>query len=338
MEQGMEYRRLGSSGLVVSAVGFGGWGIGGATAGATSYGVTDDGVSARALARALDLGITFYDTSAAYGDGRSEMLIGQAFRGRRDRVVIATKAGYERWDRPADFRPDAIRRSVEASLRQLGTDYIDLLQLHNVPVETLRDEPAISGMLEDLRRAGMIRACGVSVKSPDQVPMVLRQIPFPVVQVNLNMLDVRAVTCGLLDPQKEPAAEHAVGIIARTPLCFGFLSGRVDADTVFAAADHRSAWSRSQIARWDAGGRMMRDAVPPPPGQTPSQMALRFCLSFPAVATVIPGILTPAEAEENAAAGVAGALPEDDVQRILQINRHESFFVPPLSSGAIRQT
>jgi aryl-alcohol dehydrogenase-like predicted oxidoreductase len=108
----------------------------------------------------------------------------------------------------------------------------------------------------------------------------------------------------------------------------------VNADTVFPADDHRSAWSQSQIARWDAGGRLMRDAVPPPPDQTPSQMALRFCLSFPSVATVIPGIMTPAEAEENAAAGVAGPLPEDDVQRILRINRDESFFVPSPPPGA----
>src|SRR6185437_7386557 len=104
----MRSRALGSSGLTVSEIGFGAWGIGGRTAGETSYGDTDDRRSLAALSRALDLGITFYDTAPAYGDGHSEALIGEAF-GSRDRVVIATKAGLPRFGEPSDFSPAALR-------------------------------------------------------------------------------------------------------------------------------------------------------------------------------------------------------------------------------------
>src|SRR4030095_14717248 len=131
----MNFRALGKTGLDVSEIGFGAWGIGGRTVGTTSYGDTDDRTSLAALQRALDLGITFFDTSSAYGNGHSEELIGQAFEGARSRVVIATKAGYEAWDRPPDFSPAAILRSAEASLRRLRTGYIDPLPLQKAPLD-----------------------------------------------------------------------------------------------------------------------------------------------------------------------------------------------------------
>ena len=130
----MRYRPLGKTGLQVSEIGFGAWGIGGRTVEQTSYGDTDDRTSLAALDRALERGITFFDTSAAYGNGHSEELIGRAVRGKRSRAVITTKAGYEAWDQPPDFSPSAIVASTERSLARLGTDYLDLLQLHNPPL------------------------------------------------------------------------------------------------------------------------------------------------------------------------------------------------------------
>src|SRR5215831_4032063 len=156
----MNYRALGRTGLSVSEIGFGAWGIGGRTVGTTSYGDTDDRTSLAALAAALDAGITFFDTSAAYGNGHSEVLIGQALKGRRSKAVVATKAGYESWDRPPDFSAAAITASAEASLRRLDSDYIDLLQLHNAPTAALQAE---------------------------------------VVQANFNMMDVRVLGDGLLE-------------------------------------------------------------------------------------------------------------------------------------------
>ena len=160
----MKYRPLGKTGLTVSEIGFGAWGIGGRTSGTTSYGDTDDRTSLAALGRALDSGITFFDTSAAYGDGHSEALIGRAFGGCRDKVVIATKAGYESWDRPPDFSADAVVASTEKSLARLRSDYVDLLQLHNPTSEVLGDE-RLREALARLKAAGKIRAWGVSAKS-----------------------------------------------------------------------------------------------------------------------------------------------------------------------------
>src|SRR2546430_1214512 len=110
----MKYRPLGRSGLQVSEIGFGAWGIGGRTEGHTSYGDTDDATSLAAMRRALDLGITLFDTSSVYGYGHSETLIGEAFRRDRSRVIIATKAGYTTWEEEPDFSPPAITASLEA--------------------------------------------------------------------------------------------------------------------------------------------------------------------------------------------------------------------------------
>lgn len=316
----MKYRALGSTGLTVSAIGFGGWGIGGLTAGATSYGETDDAVSRRALERAFECGITLFDTSPAYGDGRSERLIGEVFKGRREKVVIASKAGYRSWTAAPDFSPAALRASVEGSLARLATDYVDLLQLHNAPAALLRAERAIVAALEDLRHAGKIRAWGVSAKSPEDGAAAIRDAGAGVVQANLNMLDVRAITSGLVDAAR--AADAA--LIARTPLCFGFLSGAASA---LAPGDHRAAWPPRQIARWREGAEMMFTQAAPAAPHEHADTALRFCLSVPCVASVIPGILTPAEAERNAAAGDLPPLPPAQYEAVLELNRAHEFFV-----------
>jgi aryl-alcohol dehydrogenase-like predicted oxidoreductase len=317
----MRNRALGRSGLTVSEIGFGSWGIGGRTAGETSYGDTDDTRSRAALARALDLGITLFDTAPAYGDGHSETLIGEAFAGRRDRIVIATKAGLERFDAPPDFSPAALRRSLDGSLQRLQTDHVDLFQLHNPAPDLFQRVPETYVALEDLRREGKIRAFGVSVKSPADALAILASHEVASVQVNLNMLDVRAVESGLL----AVASAKGVGIIARTPLCFGFLSGAVTADTQFPPGDHRRGWPRAQIERWVKGAEAMQAAAETP-GQAPSQAALSFCLSFPAVSAVIPGILSPAEAEQNVAASGFGALPDLARDRIVALNRELELF------------
>ena len=241
----------------------------------------------------------------------------------RDRVVIATKAGLESFTTPSDFSPAALRRSLEGSLKRLRSDYVDLFQLHNPPPNLFQRAPESYAALEALVREGKARAFGVSVKSPDEAIAILASHAVASVQVNLNMLDIRAVEAGLLD-----AATHAgTGIIARTPLSFGFLSGAVTADTQFPAGDHRRRWSRAQLARWVEGAAAMHGAAAVPPTQSRSQAALRFCLSFPQVSTVIPGILTPEEADENAIASEQGPLPDAARDSILDLNRQQDFFV-----------
>lgn len=324
----MKYRALGRTGLVVSEIGFGAWGIGGRTGGTTSYGDTDDATSLAALAQAVDRGITFFDTSSAYGDGHSEELIGQAFKGRRSRVVIATKAGYESWDRPPDFSPAAVVASAERSLARLQTDYIDLFQLHNPPADALGSaelQEAMSGLIE----AGKIRAWGVSAKSPGEAMEALRLSDASVVQANFNMMDVRSLTSGLFDE----VSRRQAGFIARTPLCFGFLTGLIDRDTPFPPGDHRLGWSRAQLDNWIDGAQDLLGAVAAAPGEAAVAAALRFCLAFPAVSSVIPGILKPAEVDQNAAASDLGPMAPEAVEAVLAINRRRQFFVAAARSA-----
>ena len=324
----MQYRSLGKTGMMVSEIGFGAWGIGGRTAGETSYGDTDDSQSLEALHKAFDSGVTFFDTSSVYGAGHSEMLIGKALGGVRYKSVIATKAGYEDWTRPPDFSAAAIRLSTERSLRRLQTDYLDVLQLHNPPSEILASDE-VRKVISQLLAEGKIRAWGVSAKSPAGALEALRVADAPVVQANFNMMDVRAVTSGLLD---EVAAREAA-FIARTPLCFGFLSGAINRQTVFPAGDHRGAWPRPQLDNWIDGARDLLSAVSVASGEAGVLSALRFCLSFKSVSTAIPGVLRASEAETNARASEMGPLPAFAIEAVLAINRQRNFFVAPLRAS-----
>src|SRR6185437_10955471 len=215
-----------------------------------------------ALARALDSGISFFDTSAAYGDGHSELLIGEAFVNCRDKVVIATKAGYESWERAPDFSADAVVASIEKSLARLRSDYVDLLQLHNPTSEALGDE-RLRAALALLQTTGKIRAWGVSAKSPAEALEALTKFGAPVVQANFNMMDVRAIESGLL----AEAAVRGVGVIGRTPLCFGFLSGTIARETAFPDGDHRLGWSRAQLDNWIDGAAELLATVGARPGR-----------------------------------------------------------------------
>src|SRR5262245_920105 len=318
----MKHRALGRTGLSVSEIGFGAWGIGGRTVDQTSYGDTDDRTSRAALMRAYDSGITFFDTSAAYGNGHSETLIGEALGAVRDKVVLATKAGYEAWDRPPDFSAAAIVASTERSLRRLGTDHVDVLMLHNAPIEVLSAED-VRDALARLVKAGKARAWGLSAKGPADALAALRVCDVAVLQANFNMMDTRALSGGLF----EEVAGRGAGFIARTPLCFGFLSGTITRDTRFAPGDHRLGWPQAQLVNWIDGAMDLLGAVSASPGREGVQAALRFCLSFPEVATTIPGILTPDEASENAAASALGPLPRQAVEAVLEINRSRQFFV-----------
>jgi aryl-alcohol dehydrogenase-like predicted oxidoreductase len=316
------YRPLGGSGIEVSAIGFGAWAIGGRTPGATSYGETDDAVSRRALDEAFDRGVTFYDTASVYGDGHSETLIGETFRDRRDRVVIATKAGILPSFRGYDFSAPWLRTSLEGSLRRLQTDYIDVLQLHNASADVVHAEPPVGEVLARFVEEGKIRAYGFSTPSPQDALALLTIAGTTCCQVNLNLLDWRAVDIGLF----KAASAAKIGVIARTPLAFGFLTGRLTRDTTFDDTDHRSRWSRERILAWlDAADAVFAAFGPSADEQGRTDIALRFCLSFAEVSTVIPGMLSPEEVRANIAA-VDGGLPDASwIRRIEQAyRRYES--------------
>jgi len=321
----MRTRKLGSTGLRVSEIGFGAWGIGGNAGGAIAYGPTDDAQSIRALQAACERGINFFDTADLYGFGHSETVLGRALAGRRrGEVVLASKVGMVDADGRLDFSPAHLREALHRTLERLRTDYLDLYQLHGAPLEMLRRDSGPLEALEAFRREGKIRAFGLSARSPDEALAAVRELGLACLQVNFNLVDQRARENGLF----ALCAERNVGVIVRTPLCFGFLAGKVDAATVFDPADHRNRWSAEQRQRWADAVRLFFAGLGDRERQTPAQLALRFCLSFPAVSSVIPGMLTTAEVEENTRASDIGPLAPDDLDRFAGIYRSGEFFVP----------
>ncbi|MGN7611095.1 aldo/keto reductase [Magnetococcales bacterium HHB-1] len=310
----MQYRRLGRSNLKASVIGFGAWGIGGVTPGASSYGPTEDKTSLHALEVALEQGINFFDTSNAYGEGHSETLLGRAFKSKRHQAIIATKAGLMAYGSPLDFSPQAIRKSLEGSLKRLQSDYVDLLQLHNPATDFLKKDHTILPLVEQLKKEGKIRAFGLSLRTPLDGKIAIERMKPDTLQVNFNLLDQRAQDCQLLDL----AVEEQTSIIARTPLCFGFLGGALNEESVFDSSDHRSRWPKSQIKAWAEGALEMKSCMDEKK-QTAFQFALRYCISFPAIATTIPGMLTPKEVFENSHANTLGPLKSKALQCVRDV-------------------
>ncbi len=319
----MKYRKLDNTGLEVSEIGFGAWGIGGLTRGATSYGPTSDEESKLALRLAFESGITFYDTSDLYGYGHSERLIGETLKDVRGKTVIASKVGFLEHNGPQDFSPRHIRESIERSLKRLQTDYLDLYQLHSPPIDLLEKDDSILHTLSSLQKEGKTRAIGISARSPDDGLIAIEKLGFKSVQVNFNMVDQRAIENGLFDLAKKENA----GIIVRTPLCFGFLTGGYSADSEFDFRDHRSTWPREQIERWATAQQLFSSILEENEGQTGAQIALRFCLSFQSVSSIIPGMLTAGEVRENVLASELGPFAERELLKINEIYRDNTFFL-----------
>ncbi len=301
----MQQRRLGRTNLQVSEVGFGAWAIGGNKHG-HSYGPTDNAESLRAIARALDLGCTFFDTADLYGHGLSEKLLGQALEKQRHACVIATKVGGDFYHGPfhQNFDADYIRFALEKSLERLRTDYIDIYQLHNPPLMLL-ERGTHYAVLDELKQEGKIRHYGVSVHDAYEGTMAIATGKPDVIQVAYSLL--RQDPCEELFPF---AQEHDIGLIIREPLANGMLTGKYTAATTFDEGDMRTEWPPEFLAlqaKLAEKARFLTTAE-----RTLAQAALRFVLDAPAVSVVIPGIKTVAQALENLAVSEASALTADE--------------------------
>lgn len=306
----MQYRELGRTGWKVSEISFGAWAIGG------SWGQVDDRESLAALHRAIDLGVNFIDTADVYGDGRSERLVAQVRKERRETIYIATKAGRRLDPHTANgYNAANLTRFVERSLRNLDTDCIDLLQLHCPPTEVYY-RPEVFGALDDLVQAGKIRYYGVSV---EKVEEALKAIEYPnvqTVQIIFNMFRHRPAE--LFFPE---AKRRKVGILARVPLASGLLTGKMTPQTAFALDDHRHFNRHGEAfdvgetfsgVDYKTGLEAVEELRPlVPPGATMAQFALRWILMFDAVTCAIPGAKRPSQAEDNVrAADLPPLLPE----------------------------
>jgi aryl-alcohol dehydrogenase-like predicted oxidoreductase len=304
----MEYRQLGRTDLTVSTVSFGAWAIGGA------WGTVDDERSMAALHAAVDAGVNFVDTADVYGDGRSERLVARLRRERKgERIYVATKAGRRLPQQtPEGYTRDNLVAWVDRSLQNLQMDAVDLLQLH-CPHPKVYDRPEVFDVLDNLVRAGKVRYYGVSVETVDEALRALRHPGVQSVQIIFNMFRPRPAE------RFFPAArERRVGILARVPLASGLLTGKLKADSVFEADDHRRFNREGE--RFDKGetfsgvpyaaGLEAVEELRPlvPAGATLAQLALRWILMFPEVTCTIPGAKTPEQARDNAAAAALPAL------------------------------
>jgi aryl-alcohol dehydrogenase-like predicted oxidoreductase len=311
----MNNRALGRTGLQVSEVGYGAWGIGGSG----WLGAQDD-ESLRALNTAVDRGIALIDTALGYGDGHSEELVGRVAREREERIVVATKIPPKngRWPAPDGVDPedafpaDHVRACTERSLRNLGLDTIDVQQFH-----VWSDEWVGRGTwqqaIEQLKAEGKIRAFGVSINDhqPANAIRLVESGAVDSVQVIYNVFDQ--------SPEDEllPACErHGVGVLARVPFDEGALTGTIGPDTEFPEGDFRNRYFRGdrkqQVAERvqaildDLG--LARERLP--------EVALRYVLAHPAVSAVIPGMRTVRNVERNSAVGDGRGLPDEQVQAL----------------------
>jgi aryl-alcohol dehydrogenase-like predicted oxidoreductase len=314
----MHYRELGRTGYKVSDVSFGAWAIGG------SWGTVDDAESIAALHKAIDSGVNFIDTADVYGMGRSERLIAQLKRDRKQEIVVATKAGRRLSPHTADgYNARNITGFIEDSLRNLATDCLDLVQLHCPPTDVYY-RPELFEALDGLMKAGKIRYYGVSV---ERVEEALKAIEYPnvqTVQIIFNCFRQRPADLFFAE-----AIRRKVGILARVPLSSGMLTGRLKRDSQFAADDHRQfnrhgeqfdvgeTFSGVDYETGLAAVEELRSLAPP--GVTMAQFALRWILMFDAVTCAIPGGKRPSQVEENCAASAIEPLSSEAMAAVRRV-------------------
>src|ERR1700730_7709054 len=314
----MNYRALGRTGWKVSEISFGAWAIGGA------WGRVSDEDSMAALYKAIDCGVNFIDTADVYGDGRSERLIAQLRKDRKEKVMVATKAGRRLPRQTVEgYSRQNLTNWIEDSLRNLSTDTLDLVQLH-CPPTALYHRPEVFLILDDLVKAGKIRHYGVSV---EKVEEARKAIEFPNVQtVQIIFNCFRQRPAELFFAQ---AREKQVGILARVPLASGLLTGKLRRHYVFAADDHRNFNRHGEAfdvgetfsgVDYDVGlaaVEEIRELLPA--GVSMSQFALRWILMFEAITCAIPGGKRPEQVADNCGASDLPALKSDAMAAVWRI-------------------
>jgi aryl-alcohol dehydrogenase-like predicted oxidoreductase len=299
----MQQRRLGHSDLVVSEVGFGTW-----TLVTDWWGRTDD--PHEMIKAALDAGITFFDTAPVYGaDGAGETILADYLAG-HDEIVLTTKVGYDieaeriagQGERPHDWKPASVRRQVDASLARLGTDHIDLLQLHNPRMQAIVDD-ALWDTLVSLRTEGKVRELGVALGPAigwvEEGNISIDERPITTLQTVFNVLEQEP---GLTFAARERVRHGEVSLISRVPHASDTLSGKIDLDTVFPPGDHRAHRNRENMLDNFEKAETLGFLWTAETGRTMGQAAIAGILANPRFASVLPTVLSVAEVREYARA------------------------------------
>jgi len=307
----MEKRKLGYSDLYLTPVGLGTWAIGGGE-NPYGWGPQDDRDSIRTIQRAIDLGINWLDTAKGYGHGHSEEVVGQALKGRRDRVILATKCGILWKEDGSDIygylKADSIKAECESSLKRLQTDYIDLYQIHwPLPDEDIEEG---WGAIADLVREGKVRYAGVSNFSVEQMKRVQKIHPITSLQPPYSMVN-RGIEKEILPF----CAANRIGVIAYSPMQAGLLTGRMTGERVaaFPADDWRKGNPDFQAPRLGIILDLVEKLRPiaEAKGQIVANLALIWTLQRPEVAGAIAGARRPEQIEETSQAMDLLLTPEE---------------------------
>jgi aryl-alcohol dehydrogenase-like predicted oxidoreductase len=308
----MEMRQLGRSGLTVSALGFGCMGM------SDFYGPRDDAQSMDTLSRAIELGVTFWDTSDAYGPHRNEELVGRAIRGRRDKVTIATKFGIVRSPedptrREISGRPEYVRSACEASLKRLGIETIDLYYQHRVDPKTPIEETV--GAMAKLVKEGKVRYLGMSEAGPETIRRACKVHPIAALQ-NEYSLWSRDPEDGIL----ALCRELGIGLVAYSPLGRGFLTGQIRKFDDLAPDDFRRFSPRFQGENFNKNLELVAriQEIAKNKGCTPGQLALAWVLAQGKDIVPIPGTKRREYLEENVGA-LDVKLSAEDLKRIDEV-------------------
>lgn len=325
----LPHRPLGRSGLSVSEIGFGGWGIG-----KSMWGKTDDHESLAALRAALDAGITYFDTAYAYGAGHSERLIARAFKEAGRRAVVSTKVAPKNMEWPGHprsrlalvFPPDWVRLCAERSARNLG-EPPDLFQFHVWHDQWLKDPqwPALAEEMRKLQAEGKVKRWGVSLNNddPESGLELVRSGLVDAVQVLFNMFDQRAA-----DRLLPLCREKGVGVIVRCPFDEGGLTGTLTRETRFEPEDFRSHYfGGERLAETCRRADALARAVIGPKAETLAAAALKFALSFDAVSTVIPGMRRVSHVTFNARAADGRYFDAAELARIAEHRWVRDFYL-----------
>jgi len=335
----MQYRTIRGTDISVSAVGFGVW-----TVGTSWWGIKDrqDGIGL--LRRAFDLGVTFFDTADTYDGGNAETILNEALGNHRGEIVIATKFGYDIYnhpesqgqqERPHDWSPAYMRMALEQSLRRLGTDHVDLYQLHNPRLDAIRDDE-LWAELQRVRDDGLVRALGVALgpaidarQIDEAVEAIERRQATPQIIYNLLEQDLGR---GIFPV----AAQHGASVLVRVPHASGLLDGSVRRDTQFAAGDHRNwrvtssekrrAWLEEGLVKVERLSHLTR-------GRSIGQLALQFVLHEPGVASVLPNIYDAEGMEDFCGYDSAQPLNEAEYEEIQALYERNFDLRPAVVDG-----
>jgi aryl-alcohol dehydrogenase-like predicted oxidoreductase len=310
----MEYRTLGKTGYKVGVIGLG------TMVHAGHFGPMKDEESLAAIDTALALGINLIDTSDAYGAGYSETLLGKALKGKRDKVILATKGGNvmvgpDKGKR--NFALDYIDGVMHESLKRLQTDAIDLYQLHNPTVDVMR-KGEIWELLDKRKKEGKIRHYGVSINNVEEALVAIEGGKAETVQLEYNLLDQSSAE------KVFPAAQKAnVGLIVRVPLRRGLLTGKLKPEDQqrFQGEDVRARNFAGDVFKQQLS-KVEKLRFLEKPGRSLAQAAIAFCFAHPAVSTVIPGGRNPQQVRENAAAANT-PLTKEELERVAELWRTE---------------